>query len=74
MIKEVARYCAATIEDWDEKKELALAMIGRHLPIDYGFRNEIEDCVSEWCEDNGYGLDFFEDWEENAEEIILEVI
>ena len=71
MLKEQAAYCAANIEDWGEKKELALAMIGRRMPIDYSFRNEIEERVEEWCEENGFALDFFEDWEEIAEEIML---
>lgn len=70
-IKDVARYCAEHIEDWGEKRELALAMIGRHMPIDYGFRSEIEDCVCEWCDDNEVSLDFFDDWEDIAEEIVF---
>jgi len=69
--KEVARYCAENIVDWDVKSELAVRMIGRHMPIDPGFRNEIEDCVSEWCDDNEVSLDFFEDWEDIAKEIIM---
>ena len=59
-IKEVAAYCAANIVDWDLKCELALRMIGRRMPIDPGFRQEIEDCVEEWCDDNEVALDFFE--------------
>ena len=70
-LKEVVAYCAANIEDWDAKCDLALGMIGRRMPIDYGFRNEIEDCVAEWCEDNEVSLDFFEDWDDVAEEIVL---
>lgn len=70
-IKEVVQYCAANIVDWDLKSELAVRMIGRNMPIDYGFRNEIEECVEEWCEENEVSLDFFEDWDEIAEEIVL---
>lgn len=70
-LAEVAAYCAANIEDWGEKKELALAMIGRRMPIDYSLRNEIEDAVCEWCDDNEVSVDFFEDWEKVAEEIVL---
>lgn len=68
-LAEVAAYCAANIEDWDIKVEMALRHIGRRMPIDYGFRNEIEDCASEWAEDNGYAVDFFEDID--VEEIIF---
>lgn len=69
---EVAAYCAANIVDWDIKSEMAVRMIGRRMPIDPGFRNEIEDAVREWAEDNGYSID---EWDDDsaidAEEIIL---
>ena len=71
-LAEVAAYCAANIVDWDEKTALALCMIGRHDPIDPGFRDEIEDAVREWAEDNEYSID---EWDDDsaidAEEIIL---
>lgn len=70
-MKEIVAYCAANIVDWDLKSELAVRMIGRHMPIDPGFRNEIEEAVSEWCDDHEVSLDFFEDWEDIAEEIVL---
>lgn len=72
-LKDVARYCAENIEDWPEKSELALAHIGRHMPIDYAFRDEIIEKVEEWCEMKEVSLDFFEDWDEIAEEIIMEL-
>lgn len=59
-LKQVAQYCAEHIEDWDVKVELALRHIGRRMPIDYGFRNEIEDAASEWADENGYAVDFIE--------------
>lgn len=68
-LKEVAAYCAANITDWAEKCALALNMIGRRMPIDYGFRNEIEDCASEWAEENGYAVDFIDGID--VEEIVL---
>lgn len=70
-IKEMAQYCAKNIEDWDIKAEMALRMIGRRMPIDPGFRNEIEDKVSEWCDDNDVSLEYDEDWDDIAEEIVL---
>lgn len=70
-LKEIVAYCAANIVDWDLKVEMALRMIGRRMPIDPGFRNEIEGCVAEWCEDNDIALDFFEDWDKIVEEIIM---
>lgn len=69
-MKEIVAYCAANIVDWDLKSELALRMIGRHMPIDPGFRNEIEDKVSEWCDYKEVCYDEV-DWEEEAEKIVL---
>lgn len=68
-MKEIVAYCAANIVDWDLKSELAVRMIGRHMQIDPGFRNEIEDKVSEWAEDNDYSVDFLE--EIDVDEILL---
>lgn len=48
---------------------LAARMIGRHMPIDPGFRNEIEDKVSEWADENDYSVDFLDGID--AEEIVL---
>ena len=70
-LKEIAQYCAEHIEGWDAKCALALDSIGRHEPIGWEFRNEIENCVEEWCDDNEVSLDFFEDWDDIAEEIVL---
>lgn len=70
-IKEVVAYCAANIEDWDIKCGMALSYIGNRMPIPTWFRNEIEDKVSEWCDEHEVSLDFFEDWEDIAEEIVL---
>ena len=70
-MKDIVAYCAANIEDWDIKAEMALRMIGRRMPIDPGFRNEIEDKVSEWCDDNDVSLEYDEDWDDIAEEIVL---
>lgn len=68
-IKEIAQYCAKNIEDWDIKAEMALRMIGRRMPIDPGFRNEIEDAVYEWCDENDVSVDFYD--EIDVEEIVL---
>lgn len=70
-LKSVARYCADNIDCWDAKCEIALDAIGKHFPIDYSFRDEIMDCVSEWCDENEVSLDFFDDDEEIAEDIIM---
>ena len=68
-INEVAQYCASHIEDYPEKVALALSDMGRRMPIDYAFRNEIEERACEWAEDNGYAIDFFEGID--VEEIIF---
>lgn len=69
-LKEIAAYCAANIEDWAAKCDLALSHIGRRMPIPEWFRNEIENCVEEWCDDNEVCYDEV-DWEDAAEEIVL---
>ena len=66
-MKEIVAYCAANIVDWDLKSELAVRMIGRHMQIDPGFRNEIEGCAEEWAEDNKVKL--AEDFD--AEKVVL---
>lgn len=68
-LKDVARYCAENIEDWDLKVELALRHIGRHIPIDSSFRIEIEDNAAEWCDENDVSIDFLDGID--AEEIVL---
>lgn len=68
--KEVVAYCAANIEDWGAKCALALSHIGRRMPIPTWYRSEIEDAVSEWCDDNEVCYDEV-DWEDVAEEIVL---
>ena len=69
-MKEIVAYCARTIVDWDLKSELAVRMIGRHMPIDPGFRNQIEDAVKEWCDYKEVCYDEV-DWEEESEKIVL---
>lgn len=68
-MKEIVAYCAANIVDWDIKSDLAVRMIGRRMPIDPGFRNEIENAVEEWADDNDYSIDFLDGID--AEEIVL---
>lgn len=66
-LKEIAAYCAANIEDWAAKCDLALSHIGKRMPIPIWFRNEIEDCADEWAEDNE--VELAEDFD--AEDIVL---
>lgn len=66
-LKEIAAYCAANIEDWAAKCDLALSHIGRRMPIPTWFRNEIEWCAEEWAEDND--VELAEDFD--AEDIVL---
>lgn len=68
-LKDVVQYCAENIVDWDIKSEMAVRMIGRHMPIDPGFRNEIEEAASEWADENNYSVDFLDGID--AEEIVL---
>lgn len=49
---------------------IALGYMGRKEPVPYWIKEKVEGLVSEWCEENGYALDFFEDWDEIVEEVI----
>lgn len=70
-IKEIATYCRERIgaEEYDLQCQVALNAIGRHEQIPYEFANEIENYATEWAEENGYDVDFFEGI--NAKEIIM---
>ncbi len=68
-LKEIAAYCAANIENWDIKCGMALSYIGKQRPIPTWFRNEIENCVEKWCDENEVCYDEV-DWEDAAEEIV----
>ena len=67
-LSDVVRYCRERIANWDLLSEKAVRDIGRKMPIDAGLRWQIEECVEEWCEENGFALDFFDDM---AEDIVL---
>lgn len=66
-MKDIVAYCAANIEDWDIKCGMALSYIGRRMPIPYWFRNEIEDAIDEWAEENY--VELAEDFD--AEDVVL---
>lgn len=68
-LKEIVAYCAANIEDWDIKCGMAMSYIGNRMPIPAWFRNEIENAVEEWADDNDYSIDFLDGID--AEEIVL---
>lgn len=70
-LAEVAAYCAANIEDWDIKCGMALSYIGKRMPIPSWFRNEIEDCVSDWAKDNGFSVNEFDESAIDVKEIIF---
>lgn len=68
-LQKIAAYCAANIEDWDLKVDLALRHIGRKMPIDAGFASEIEDRTYEWCDENNVSVEYNQTID--VEEIIL---
>lgn len=72
-LKSVAAYCAANIEDYELRVQLALNVMDRmRCPLwmaDERLDNEIRDCIEEWCDDNEVSIDFFDDID--TEEIIF---
>ncbi len=73
-IKEIAAYCAANITDYDERVKIALGKMDRMRcdlrTADYGLAQEIEQCASEWADENGYVVDFLEGID--VDEIVME--
>lgn len=71
MTREIAAYCRNNIEDFEERVQLALKKMGRmRCPFsmaDQELYDDIVNCICEWCEDNDYSVDFFEDWDEVIE-------
>lgn len=63
-IKEIARYCAANIEDYELRVQVALGLIDRmRCPLsqaDPSLYDQMEQYASEWAEENGYSVDFIE--------------
>ena len=69
-IKKVAAYCRKHCDEWDDMVSIALGYMGRKEPVPYWIKEKVEGLVSEWCEENGYALDFFEDWDKIVEDVI----
>jgi len=71
-LQEMAAYCRRNIEDFEVRVQLALKRIDRmRCPLsmaDEYLHDEIWDCIEEWCDDNGYSIDFFDDLD--AEDVI----
>lgn len=63
-LKEIARYCANHIEDYELRVKIAFNdMIRMRCPLriaDPILYNEMYDCASEWADDNDYSVDFIE--------------
>lgn len=65
--KELDELCRQNIEDYDEKVSMAWGYMDRmRCPLrkaDGELFDEMTDTICEWCEVNGYSVDFFEDWQ-----------
>lgn len=63
-LKEIAAYCAANIEDYELRVQLALGVMERmRCPLnmaDAGLYDEMYDCACEWAEDNDYSVDLID--------------
>lgn len=64
-LKEIAAYCAANIEDWEPRVQIALGIIERNrCPLsmaDASLYGQIRDCIDEWCESNDMNGEDFEE-------------
>lgn len=69
-LKEIVAYCAANIEDFDEKVKLALGyMDRRRCPLSQAapvFYDELCEAVCEWAEANDVNLEGFD-----VEEVLM---
>lgn len=61
-IKEIARYCAEQIDDYELRVRVALGIMDRmRCPLSMaapGLYDEMYDCICEWADDNEYSVDF----------------
>ena len=60
-IKEIARYCAANIEDYELRVQVAIGLIDRmRCPLsqaDPSLCDSMQSCAEEWAEENDVELD-----------------
>ena len=74
--KEVAAFVRNDIEDFEVRLQLALKRMDRmRCPLsmaDGMLYDEICDSVEEWCDDNGFSLEYDEDFNDIINEIIWE--
>lgn len=67
-LNEVAAYCAAHIEDYELRAQLALKTMDRmRCPLsmaDSALCSEIRDRACDWANDNDYAVDFFDEIDE----------
>lgn len=65
MIKEIARYCAENIEDYELRVKVAFGYIDRmRCPLsmaDPRLYDEMYDLICEWAEENDYSVDYIDD-------------
>jgi hypothetical protein len=66
-LKEIAAYVAEHIEDYEMKVHIALNRIDRmRCPLSMAdpiLYDEIEDAIKDWCDDNEFSYD---DWDEDS--------
>lgn len=64
VIKEIAAYCAAHIEDYEIRVHLAIKQMDRmRCPLsmaDERLYNEMYNCAEEWADDHDYSVDFID--------------
>lgn len=60
-LKEIARYCAANIEDYEPRVQVAIGLIDRmRCPLsqaDPSLYDSMQSCTEEWAEENDVELD-----------------
>lgn len=66
--KEISSYVRNNVEFFEERLQLALnKMDANRCPLkmaDYQLFSDIRDAIKEWCEDNDFDVDHWEDWDD----------
>lgn len=70
-LKEIAAFVAKRVRSYETRLQLALDVMDESRcslrMADSALFDEIVDKVEEWCEDNDYSVDFYQDWDDLIE-------
>ena len=63
-LNEIYRYCRDRIPMFKEKESIALRVMDEYrcdLHNASDLYEEMLDCITQWADENGYSIDFFDD-------------